>query len=150
MGRNESRKKKRRFFAIASLGKRRWYWVVWPSLEEVQASEEPLLLIGEGYEVTKAEAVDRALELAGAYGDWIAAKYAEDYHRKKASATRKKAKPDLAGGANAPSMQEFLYRDIYDAESGQWISPPHRVVSRTGKYVFVEQQPYAPGDLTGS
>jgi hypothetical protein len=53
---------KRRFFAVAALGANRCYWVVWPSLEELQASEEPLLHIDEGCEKTKAEAVDRALQ----------------------------------------------------------------------------------------
>jgi hypothetical protein len=62
----------RRFFAIASLGQNRWYWVVWPSLEELQASAESLLHIGEGYESAKVQAVERALELAGKYAKWIA------------------------------------------------------------------------------
>jgi hypothetical protein len=145
-----SKKEKRRFFAVASVGKGRWYWAVWPSLAEVQSSEEPLFLVGEGYEASKAEAVDRALELAGNDGEWIAAKYAEDYHRRQVIGTRRKANTTAGGGTSAPSKQEFLYRDMVDMESGQRISTAHRVVKRTDKYVFVEQQPYASNDLTGS
>jgi hypothetical protein len=44
------------FFAVTSLGKDRWYWVVWPSLEMVQ-SGEPESHLAEGYERTKAEAL---------------------------------------------------------------------------------------------
>jgi hypothetical protein len=145
-----SKKEKRRFFSVASVGKSRWYWVVWPSLAEVQASEEPLFLVGEGYAASKAQAVDRALELAGMYGEWIAAKYAEDYHRRRATGTRRKANATADAGTSAPAMQEFLYRDSADAHSGQRISTAHRVVKRTEKFVYVEQQPYAAKDLTGS
>lgn len=150
MGKAASKRAQRRFFAIASVGKGRWYWVVWPSLAEVQAAEQPVFLVGEGYAASKAEAVDRALELAGMYGEWIAAKYAEDYHRRRATGTRSKANTTAGGGTSAPSMQEFLYRDTVDVESGQRISTAHRVVKRTDKYVFVEQKPYASKDLTGS
>ena len=150
MGLNELKKEKRRFFAITSVGRSRWYWVVWPSLEEIQASEEPILQIGEGYENTRAEAVERALELAGIYAEWLAAKYAKTYYGRKATATRKRIHPDIDEGSNIPTVREFLYRDAYDTETRQWVSVPHRVVTKTRKYVFVEQQPYSPDDLTGS
>ena len=74
MGVNEPLKGKRRYFAITSLGRNRWYWVVWPSLEELQTTEEPLFHIDEEYEKTKVEAVKRAMELAGGDAKWVSAK----------------------------------------------------------------------------
>jgi hypothetical protein len=143
-------KEKRRFVAITSLGKSRWYWVVWPSLDEIRASDEPLLHVGEGYEKTKSEAVERALELAGIYAEWIAAKYARYYHRNKTSLKRRNLNPGAPESYNTPKMHEFLFRDVYDMESKKWVSVPHRIMRRTRKFVFVEQQPYSPGELTGS
>lgn len=141
----------RRFFAIVSLGKARWYWVVWPSLQELQASKIPLSHVAEGYEKTKADAVEKALEVAGIYAEWIGAKYAKVYHHNtKARMTRKENGPRIGESADALVMHEFLYRDIFDAAAQQWDSVPHRVVRRTTKYVYVEQNPYSPGDLTGS
>lgn len=124
------------FFAVASLGKDRWYWVVWPSLQMVQSSE-PGSHVAEGYERTKAEAVDRALEVAGMYGEWIAAKYAKAYHR------------GHSQGRLSPETLEFLYRDVQEGSTGEWRSEPHRVAKRTRKYVYVEQQPYEPERLAG-
>lgn len=143
-GTSKHEKGKRRLFAIASLTKNRWYWVVWHSLEEIQASEEPLPHLQEGYEKTKAEAVERALESAGIYAEWIAAKFARAHHRNKIY------KRSRTGPTNSPTMQEFLYREVYDHESRKWISIPHRVVRKTRKYVYVDQQPYSPHDRTGT
>lgn len=141
---------KRRFFAVASLGRNRWYWVVWPSLAELQTSEKTLLHVGDGYEKTKAQAVEQALELAGRHAEWIAAKYAKAYHRSKSDPRRTGANNRGAGSATTPSIQEFLYRDVQVKATGRWHSVPHRIVRQTRKYVYVEQHPYAYDDLTGS
>jgi hypothetical protein len=147
----EAGKGNRRFFAIASLTRTRWYWVVWPSLGELQASREPLFHIAEGYENTKAKAVEKALEVAGMYAEWIAAKYAKAYHQNaKAGTTWKGARSRIAESPHILAMHEFLYRDVYDPATKQWTSVPHRVLRRTRKYVYVEQRPYSPDDLTGS
>ena len=111
---NKPEKEKRRFVAITSLSKSRWYWVVWPSLDEIRASDEPLLHVGEGYEKTKSEAVERALELAGKYAEWIAAKYARIYHRNKTSVKRRRHNSRTPEHSNTLKMHEFLYRDVYD------------------------------------
>ena len=147
---SEPRKAERRFFAIASLGRDRWYWVVWPSLAELQVTEEPLLHIGEGYERAKVDAVERALSLAGGDGEWIAAKYARSYHRSQAGTGRKPGSQRTMDAPGAPTMQEFLYRDTYDASQDRYGSEPHRVVRKTAKSVYVEQRPYTPSDRTGS
>lgn len=147
---NETGKGNRRFFAIVSLGKARWYWVVWPSLQELQSSQIPILHIGEGYEKTKAQAVEKALELAGIYAKWIEAKYAKAYHdNTRAGTTRRGMGAQIDGSPDTLVMHEFLYRDTFDTATKEWVSVPHRVVRRTSKYIYVEQQPYSPHDLTG-
>jgi hypothetical protein len=105
------------FFAVASLGKSRWYWVVWPSLEMHRSSEEPVQHVAEEYERSKAEAVERALKVAGMQGEWVAARYARQYHRRRRSRERQ------AAGA-----VEVLYHDVQDGATGQWRSVPHAEV----------------------
>jgi hypothetical protein len=143
-------KGKLRFFTVCSLGKNRWYWVVWPSLVEMQTSEEPLLNVGEGYEKTKSVAIELALTLAGKDAEWIAAKYAKIYHRSKAGTEPKESNQGVTRSSNTPVTQEFLYRDVFNTVTEHWDSLPHRVVRKTGKYVYVEQHPYVIDDRTGS
>lgn len=147
---NEFAKRTRRFFAVASLGKKRWYWIVWPSLEELQGSEQTLLLIGEGCQENKAEAVESALELAGGNAEWIAAKYARAHHRNQARTRREGNIRRATAPSSAANVQEFLYRDVRETTTGHWRSLSHRVARKTSKYVFVQQQPYSPDDVTGS
>src|SRR5215207_8240319 len=99
---NETGKGNKRFFAITSLDRSRWYWVVWPSLDELQTSVNPLFHIAEGVEKTKAAAVEKALEVGGRYATWIAAKYAKAYHHNtKAGTTRVGDRP---GNAESPGI----------------------------------------------
>jgi hypothetical protein len=93
--------------------------------------------LAEGYERAKAEAVDRALKVAGMHGEWVAAKYAKAYHRRHSQEKR------------VPEAFEFLYRDVQDESTGEWRSVSHRVVKRTCKHTYVEQRPYEPERLTG-
>ena len=144
---NESEKGKRRFFAITSLGKNRWYWVVWPSLAELQASEELLLHIDEGYTKTKAEAVKRALAVAGRNAEWASAKYARAYHGSRTGRGRERRRPGVPMPPGTPVMQEFLYRDVCFHETHEWVSMPHRVAKKTSKSVFVEESPYSPDEM---
>lgn len=133
-------KLKQTFFAVASVGKDRWYWVVWPSLAQLRAGEVGPHL-AEGYEKAKAEAVDRALEVAGMNGEWVAAKYARQYHRQHRQAR---------GSGSVPLPLEFLYQDHRDPATREWYSRPHRVVKKTKKYVYVERRPYDSDQRTGS
>ena len=142
---NETDKGTRRFFAIASVGKSRWYWVVWPSLAELEASEKPIPHIADGVEETKAEAVQKGIEVAGRCATWIAGKYAKSYYQNSRAGTTR-----IGQSAAVPVLHEFLYRDLYDPITMQWESVPHRVVRRTSKYVYVEQLPSAAQDWTGT
>ena len=89
---NQPEKEKRRFVAVTSLSKSRWYWVIWPSLDEIQASDEPLLHVGEGYEKTKSEAVERALELAGNYAEVDRSEIRQDLSSQQNECETKKAR----------------------------------------------------------
>ena len=148
-GKVDQRKKTKTFFAITSLGKNRWYWVVWPSLELLQ-SKESVQHVADGYERTKAEAVERALEVAGMHGEWVAAEYARQYHRQLTRDKRAKRQGQDSDSAAAPAALEFLYQDKQDESTKRWYSVPHRIAKRTKKYIYVEQRPYDPEYLTGS
>jgi len=148
---NKAGKGSRRFFAITSVGKSRWYWVVWPSLSELQTSATPIFHVAERVEETKAEAVEKALEVAGRYATWIAGKYAKAYYQNiKTNTARLRNHPRNVESTDIPVLHEFLYRDIYDPATKQWASVPHRIVRSTSKYVYVEQHSYSNEDLTGS
>ena len=138
------------FFAVTSLGKNRWYWVVWPSLELLQSSEGPIRHVADGCERTKAEAVDRALEVAGMHGEWVAAKYAKQYYRRISRGNRTKKHRQNDDSTAMLDTLEFLYRDVRDDLTKEWHSIAHRIVRKTTKYVYVEQRPYDPERLTGS
>lgn len=151
MSANETGKGNRRFFAITSLGKNRWYWVVWPSLSELQISANPLSHIAEGVEETKADAVEKALDAAGRFATWISGKYAKTYYQNaRAGTTPTGNRARIAGSPTVPVLHEYLYRDIYDAVTKQWQSVPHRIVKRTSKYIYVEQSPSSREDFTGN
>ena len=150
MSSNKAAGESRRFFAVTSLGRNRWYWVVWPSLAELQASEEVLLHVGDGCEKTKAEAVERALSLAGSRGEWIAAKYAKAYYQSRSVPKGTGDSERATAPSAAPDIREFLYHDARDAATKRWHSVPHRVVRKSSKYVVVEQRAYSLNKLTGS
>ena len=132
------------YYAAASLGKGRWYWVVWPALERAGASAGAPAHSGEGTAETRSDALAKAAGLAGRNAKKVAAKYARLYH-----ASRKGAKPNSEAGQPLQE-QEFLYRDVYDVQSKQWVPVPHRVARRTKKFVFIEQNPYMPEQPAGS
>ena len=144
MAKPKQRKKEKRFFAIASLGKKRWYWVVWPSLEVVKGGDSGRH-VADGYAPSKADAADAALEVAGIYGEWLAAKYAQTYHQLLAREKRGEQPVDAA-----LAMIEFLYQDMQDDDTEQWYSVQHRIARKTPKFVYVEQFPYNPEQTTGS
>jgi hypothetical protein len=132
--------RRQRSFAITSLGTNRWFWVVWPSLEQLESGD-----FGRGpswgYERTKADAVDRALEAVGPNGKWLAAKYAKQYHKfMRTFQSESRGRPISA--ASPPAATEFLYQDVRDELTGTWRSVRHRVGRKTGGYVYVEQRVY--------
>ena len=149
--RNEIGKGTRRYFVITSLGRNRWYWVVWPSLRELQAASNRLYHIAEGIKETKETAVENTLAVAGRYAVWIAAKYAKTYYQNNKANLKSMADSPLKSQATqVPVVQEFLFRDIYDPTVKQWQAVPHGIVKRTRKYIYVDQNPFTIGNLTTS
>jgi len=140
----------RRFFAVASLEEGRWYWVVWPSLAELQAADEPLFIIADGFGETQEKAVERALNMGGRHARRVAAKFARDHYDRHVRAQEIGGMTGGRHSAGAPAPQEFLYREVYDPAREAWVSMPHRVARTTPKYVFVERQPYNLDVRTGA
>lgn len=135
----------RTFFAITSLGKNRWYWVVWPSLNQLELGEATTQL-ADGICSTKAEAIDAALEVAGIDGEWLAAKYAKGHYQ-----THRSVKATNVNSEQAfPLNQEYLYNDQLADDLNTWCSVPYRIVKKTKRYVYIEQQPYRATQRTGS
>lgn len=135
-------------FAVTSLGRNRWYWVVWPSLAQLQSGKLERH-VADGYTTNKADAVDQALAAAGIYGRWVAAKFARQYHRQRQQ-TKRVGDEEEEHNTVVPTVQTFLYRDVQDPETGYWVSIPYRVIKRTARYVYVERHPYSLEQLTGS
>jgi len=143
-------RREKTFFAVTSLGKGRWYWVVWPSLEVLQSGAS-VQHVADGYERTKAEAVDRALEVAGMDGEWVAAKYAKAYHRQ---ISRQRRAGGTQGHENGPAAMpgklEFVYHDVQDKTTKSWRScffvviPDGRGVRSAGRCRHVDRCPGSP------
>jgi hypothetical protein len=134
-------KVEQRTFAVASLGRGRWYWVVWPSLAQMRGGEARGHL-AEGFASDKLTALDQALAIAGADAQWLAAGAARRYY---AGRTRSPAQQAVA-------KQEFLYYDVRGAQqTGQkgWRSLPYLVVKCTAKFVYVAATPYEADKQTG-
>jgi hypothetical protein len=107
--------------------------------------------IAEGVEETKADAVEKALDVAGRFATWIAGKYAiAYYHNTKAGPTSTGNRACNVESPDVPVLHEYLYRDNYDAGTKQWMSMPDRIVNRTSKYIYVEQRPSSHEDMTAS
>jgi hypothetical protein len=130
----------KRTFAITSLGRGRWYWVVWPALAQVQAGDASEHL-AEGVAPNKLEAIEQALAVAGDAAQWLAAGYARRYYDSR-------GKPQ----STSVTKQEFLYYDVrQQLQSGQivWRSLPYRIVKRTSKYLYIAAAPYVAGEQVG-
>lgn len=138
--------KHRRMFSITSLRSSRWYWVIWPSLAEIQSSPQPLLILGQGYASSKASAVASAVELAGKSAHQVPGRYAKDYHHSNASINHHRTGHPSPNYSHPYPVQECLYQDVYEPLAAQWNSVPHRIVRKTRQYIYVEQNPYPPGD----
>ncbi len=147
-GADAEKARRQRTFAVASLGKDRWFWVVWPSIYQLESGE-----FGQenswGYERTKAEAVDQALAVAGADGKRFPATYAKQYHKLKRSFEQgTPQRRDRSG--SPPAAREYVYHDERDPLTQRWYSVRHRIAKTTQRYVYVEQRPHDPNRLTGT
>jgi hypothetical protein len=127
----------RPIFSRCSLGKQRWFWVVYRSWVALFEGEEALAT---GYAATALEAEQAALAVvpdAENYGSGTAA----SYHRELCIQRRATKPPSKHAGAAA---REFLYTDWCSDWDNEWISTPHLIVKKTRKLVFVEKDDYHP------
>lgn len=68
----------------------------------------------EGHQATKAAAVERAIEVAGADAEWVAAKYATEHHRQLHRERREARRWKRAASAAKLGALEFLQHDARD------------------------------------
>lgn len=120
-------------FSRCSLGKDRWFWVVFASFEAIVEGEEP---IASGYASAAQEAETEALRVVPA-ATLDRAGLAAHYHRKLAA---KKRSEKAATGHSTAQAQEFLYTDWMSDYDSEWSSSPNLIVKKTPKFVFVDKR----------
>lgn len=127
----------RPIFSRCSLGKRRWFWVVYRSWVAMVEGEEALAT---GYASTAQEA-EQAARTAVPDATLYRSNLAAHRHRQ-LCVKRRAAKP--VSNHTGTTAQEFLYRDWYSDWDNERRSTPHLIVKRTKKLVFVEKERYHP------
>lgn len=124
-------------FSRCSLGKGRWFWIVFQSWKGMIDGEQPL---ASGYADTAQEAERAALTVAP--DAWhYKANLASFKHRQLCN-QRRAARP-CSNGTKA-TVQEFLYRDWMSDWETEWRSIPHLIVKKTKKLIFVNKERYNP------
>lgn len=121
-------------YAVCSLGKARWYWVVWANYDVWHAHAQPT---ASGYAPDKAEAEGAAVTAGGEHQ--LPAGYAQAYHRRCCVAERM-AQPSAR--ADAARLQ-FVYEQCSTDEGRSWWQA-YRIVRRTPTRVYVDDRPYRP------
>lgn len=121
-----------------SLGRNRWYWIVWHCFEDVCNDTGP---IASGYagSVDECETAALAIEPSAAN---VQAGWASNHHRK-TCIQRRMQKP--ASASKQATSQEYLYTDHDKGDwwdgTGDWLySCPHRIIKMTKHSVFVEKE----------
>jgi hypothetical protein len=124
-----------------SVGRDRWYWLVYRSFEEIWDQADP---IATGYAVSPEECESAALAIdsrATLYRNCLA--YG---HHRKLSVERRMKKPSNSKKA---VQQEYLYTDheygdYWDGIGDYRYSNSHRIVKVTKQSVFVEKNGWRP------
>ena len=123
-----------------SLGRHRWYWVVWRSFGDVCDGVDP---IATGYAPSPDECEAAALAVEPTATN-VHAGWASGHHRK-LCAQRRMQKP--ASDSKETVQPEYLYTDHdagWDYGPTEWYSRPHRIIKTTKRSVFVEQGKWRP------
>lgn len=121
-----------------SLGRNRWYWIVWRCFEDVCNDTDP---IATGYAASANECEAAALAVEPGAAN-VQAGWASSHHRK-TCVQRRMRKP--ASDSKQTVQQEYLYTnhdkgDWWDG-TGDWLySQAHRIVKVTKQSVFVEKE----------
>ena len=119
-------------FSRCSLGKKRWFWVLYASFESMCNGDEP---INTGYAASSGEAEKASPPGAKTYGNATAA----HYHRRQCAKRRADKPPSKVTEA---TPKEYLYTDWLSDWDNETRSSPHLIVKKTKKLVFVEANQY--------
>ncbi len=123
-----------------SLGRNRWYWIVWRCFEDVCNDTDP---IATGYAASANECEAAALTVEPGAAN-VQAGWASSHHRK-TCVQRRMRKP--ASDSKQAVQQEYLYTDHdagWDAGPSEWYSRPHRIIKVTKHSVFIEKDRWRP------
>lgn len=123
-----------------SLGRNRWYWVVWGCFGDVCNDADP---VATGYAASAkvCEAAALAIEPTAAN---VQAGWASNHHRKTCVQRRMR---EPASDSTQTARQEFLYTDHdagWDSGPSEWYSRSHRVIKVTKNSVFVAKDRWRP------
>ncbi len=121
-----------------SLGRNRWYWVVWRCFVDVCNETGP---IASGFAPSAEECETAALAVEPSAAK-VQASWANSHHRK-TCIQRRVRKP--ASDSKQTVQQEYLYTDHDKGDwwdgTGDWLySQAHRIVKVTKQSVFVEKE----------
>jgi hypothetical protein len=127
------------FFSRCSLGKGRWFWVLYSLRKDWLDGAGPLAT---GYAATAADAASAARAIIPGVANGRA--YVGEYYHRSLCVQRRAARPP--GNGRKAVVQEFLYRHLTSEYDGRWYSAPHLVIKRTKKRVFVSRTSYRERD----
>ena len=127
-------------FSRCSVGKKRWFWVIWASLEDIREQK----CYSQGYSESSdaAEHAARAVirdELGHDDPGMFQTYFAGDWHRR----MNVKKRAQRARTSSAPATPEYLYSDTFSDFANEWSSQPHRIVKKTPKRVYIERETWS-------
>ena len=124
-------------FSRCSLGRGRWFWVVYRSWEAIFDGEDA---VATGYGTTAQKAEQAALAVVP-NAEAERANLAAHYYRKLCN--KRRATMPSSKGTEAAALA-FLYTDWMGECDDHWTSHSHLIVKTTKKLVFVEKSDYHP------
>ncbi len=120
-------------YAIGSLGKDRWVWVVWDKNEHGYIQQDAREY---GYAPTHAEAQHAALAVTGSGATQYPAGYATKYHHRLVVERRMHER----SSATDTAPREFVYEGRpWSGGPGELPYSKYRVVKKTAKRIYVER-----------
>ena len=127
-------------FSRCSIGKNKWFWVTYPSLEAICNSPIDEAVDNSGYATSAGEAEEQArAAIHSKYGQVLVRQcstiYASRVHHREAirrCAARK-------GSATGTKKIEYLYTDWESDYDGHKSSSKHRIIKKTAKRVYVAE-----------
>ncbi len=128
-------------FARCSVGKNRWFWVIWTAYTDILENK----CCSHGYSESSdaAENAARAVirDDLGHDDPWMLAVSAARKAHRRMNVKKRSQRASRLGG---PAVREYVYSDVcLDYHDGIWASEPHRIVKKTLKRVYVERDTWS-------